>query len=116
MATRYDEKLGTYTQWAEAFSREGLERALRDQANIRHGQLNNGNEHTRYTPAQGDRRTCDTVRAGRDDLEFRDWNSEHGFSGASRPMNGPGSVGMAGTESEGQHRRRRRREVIDEGF
>lgn len=113
MATRYDDELGTYTQWAEAFTKQGLERTLRDQAHIRRGQLNDGNEYTRYTPAQGTERACDTVRADRDDLEFRDWNSEHGFSGASRELPGPGTVGM---ESEGQRRRRRRREAIDEGF
>lgn len=115
MATRYDDELGTYTQWAEAFSRKGLETALRDQALIHRGQLNDGNEYTRYTPAHLTQRACDVVRAERDDLEFRDWNSEHGFSGASRERAGPGMVGR-GQESARQVERRARRKAIDEGF
>ncbi len=117
MATRYDDELGTYTRWAEAFSDQGLERALADQALIHRGQLNDGDDFTRYTPAQGNRRACDTVRAARDDLEFRDWNSDFGFSGASRPLTAPGMLGRAGrVESDGEARRRAQKRVIDEGF
>jgi len=115
MATRYDEELGTYTQWAVAFSAKGLERALRDQAIIRRGQLNDGNDYTRYTPAQPTQRACDTTRVERDDLEFRDWNSDNGFAGASRPTPGPGMLGR-GQESDGQKHRRAKREQMDDGF
>ena len=118
MSTRYDDELGTYSQWAEGFSNKGLESVLRDQVIIRRGQLNDGNDYTRYTPAQGSKSACDTVRAERDDLEFRDWNSEFGFHGASRPKPGPGMVGRRGpgAESDGQARRRARRAEVDDGF
>lgn len=115
MATRYEEELGTYSQWAQAFTSKGLETALRDQALLRRGQLNDGNEYTRYAPSQGTQRACDTHRVGRDDLEFRDWNAEHGFSGASRTLPGPGMFGR-GQESDGQKHRRAKREHIDDGF
>jgi len=116
MPTRYDDELGTYTQWAEAFSPKGLDKALADQAALHRGQLNDGNDHARYTPSQGTQRACDTTRAGRDDLEFRDWNSDAGFFGASRARMGPGMFGR-GQESAGQQRRRAKlREVVEDGF
>lgn len=115
MPTRYDDELGTYTQWAEAFSPKGLDKALADQATLRRGQLNDGNDHARYTPSQGTQRACDATRAGRDDLEFRDWNSDAGFYGASRARKGPGMVGR-GQESAGQQRRRAKLQEVDDGF
>ncbi len=115
MATRYDDELGTYAQWAFGFNPKDTEKRLRDQALIRRGQLNDGNDYTRYTPSQGTQSACDVVRADRDDLEFRDWNSEHGFSGASRALPGPGMYGR-GQESDGQKHRRLKRELLDDGF
>jgi len=115
MATRFDDELGTYSQWAEAFSQTSLERALGDQVLLRRGQLQDGNSYDRYAPSQPTERACTVLRAGRDDLEFRDWNSSGGFSGASRRRHGPGMFGH-GQESEGQQRRRARLEAIDDGF
>lgn len=115
MPTRYDHDLGTYTQWAEAFTKKGLDRALHDQALIRRGQMNDGNDFVRYTPAQPTQSACDVWRADRNDLEFRDWNKEFGFSGNSRERSGPGMYGR-GQESEGQKQRRQQREQLDDGF
>jgi len=110
MAKDYEEALGTYTQWAEGFSPESVERALRDQVNLKRGQLNDGDEYSRTTPAGFSRRHYDKIRAERDDLDYREWNASTGFSGVNRWPAGPG------VESEGQGRRRARREAIDEGF
>ena len=126
MATRYDDELGTYTQWAQAFSQKDLETRLRDQAILHRGQLNDGNDNTRYTPAQPTMRAADTTRANRDDLEFRDWMGEFGFSGNKRTLHGPGMFGQGqpsgpsgigrGHETTEQKHRRLRRETLEDGF
>jgi hypothetical protein len=109
-----DETLGTYTQWAEAFSKRELDRALADQAIIQRAQLNDGNDLCRSTPSQPSKRAYDTIRAERDDLDYREWNSDTGFSGVNR---WPKSPGMArGAENEGQRLRRARKELLDDGF
>lgn len=122
--SRVDDKsgngeLGTYTQWAEAFSKKDLDRALKDQALIRHAQLNDGNDYCRSTPSGLTKRAYDTVRTERDDLDYREWNSDTGYSGVNRWPKGPGMVGQnvgRGIETEGQISRRTRRELLDDGF
>lgn len=115
-------ELGTYTQWAEAFSKKDLERALRDQALIRHAQLKDGNDYTRTTPSGLTQRAYDVVRAERDDLDYREWNSDTGFSGVNRWPKGPGMVGQGpvrqvrGAQTEAEIRRRARRDQLDDGF
>jgi len=112
-------ELGTYTQWAEAFSKGDLERALKDQAMIRHAQLKDGNDYTRTTPSGLTQRAYDVVRADRDDLDYREWNSDTGFSGVNRWPKGPGMVGQGpgrGVQTEGEIRRRARKEQLDDGF
>jgi hypothetical protein len=118
--SRVDDKsgngeLGTYTQWAEAFSKKDLDRALRDQALIHRAQLNDGNDYCRTTPSGLTRSAYDNLRAGRDDLDNRDWNSDTGFSGLNRAPQGPGMVGR-GVETTHQKKRRARRELLDDGF
>lgn len=115
MAGRYEEELGTYAKWAEAFSRQDLDRALRDQAILHRARLRDGNEDARYTPSQGSQRACDTVRAERDDLDYREWNSDTGFSGVSRWPSAPGMLGR-GQQSELQKKRRARKDLLDDGF
>jgi hypothetical protein len=108
-------ELGTYTQWAEAFSRKDLDRALADQALLRRSQLKDGNDYCRTTPAGHSRRAYDTIRAERDDLDYREWNSDTGYSGVNRWPTGPG-ITARGVESPAQKRRRERKELLDDGF
>ena len=115
MAKTDEPSLGTYTQWAEGFSKKSLDRALRDQAVLRHGQMNAGNDDCRYTPAQDTKSTCDKMRAQRTDLDYREWNADTGFSGVTRRPAGPGMTGN-GALTEGQKRRLDRRNEIDDGF
>ena len=107
--------LGTYTLWAEGFSEASLQRALRDQATLKRGELNDGNDDCRYTRAQQTRRACDTLRAERDNLDYREWNEDTGFSGVTRWPEGPG-MSANGVQSEGDKRRRARRIALDDGF
>lgn len=107
--------LGTYTQWAEGFSKASLDRALRDQVVLKHGELNNGNDDCRYTRAQQTKQACDTLRAERDNLDYREWNADSGFSGVTRWPEGPG-MSANGVQTEGQKRRRARRVELDDGF
>ena len=115
MAGRYEEELGTYSQWAEAFSKQGLDKALRDQALLHRAQLRDGSDSARYTPSQGNQRACDKVRSERDDLDNREWNSDTGFSGVSRWPSAPGMLGR-GQESDAQKKRRARKDLLDDGF
>lgn len=108
-------ELGTYAQWAEAFSKKDLDRALKDQALIRHAQLNDGNDYCRTTPSGLTRSAYDNLRAQRDDLDNHDWNSDTGFSGLSRTPSGPG-IAARGVETAQQKTRRARRELLDDGF
>ncbi len=108
-------ELGTYTQWAEAFTKKDLDRALTDQAIIRKSQLNDGNDYCRTTPSGLTKSAYDVVRMSRDDLDYREWNSDTGYSGVNRWPKGPGMVGR-GMESDGQQRRRQHKELLDDGF
>jgi hypothetical protein len=114
MSQSYDKDLGTYTRWAEAFSPEGLQKTLKDQATLRRGQLREG-DGNRVTPAQPTRRAYDAIRATRDNLDYREWNDDTGFSGVTRWPSGPGMVGH-GVETDGQKRRRAHLEQLDDGF
>ena len=102
--------LGVYGEWATGFSEASLDRALRDQQILRRGQLRDGDEYARYAPNQPSPSASTVIRATRDDLEFREWNEETGFSGVDRWPDAPG------VQSPGQKRRRQRRDQIDEGF
>ncbi len=114
MTQRFDDELGTYTRWAEAFSREGLEKTLKDQAVLRRGMMRE--DHVcRVTPSQPSRRAYDAIRATRDDLDNREWNADTGFSGVTRGPTGPGMVGH-GVETDGQQRRRATIARLDDGF
>ena len=104
------EELGTYTQWAYGFSEASLERALDDQRTLRKGQLNDGDAYTRTTPSGPSESNSRKLRADRDDLDYREWNSDTGFSGVDRWPTGPG------VQTEGQQRRRARRVLLDDGF
>ncbi len=107
--------LGTYTQWAEGFTPASLDRALRDQVVLKHGEMNNGNDDCRYTRAQQTKQACDTLRSERDNLDYREWNADSGFSGVTRWPAGPG-MSANGAQTEGQKRRRARRVELDDGF
>ncbi|MFT7580819.1 MAG: hypothetical protein ACI9MR_002493 [Myxococcota bacterium] len=109
-AAELQETLGTYTQWAEAFSPEGLQIALKDQARLRGGQLSDGDLCTRTTPSGFSKETYDVIRTDRNDMDYREWNEETGFHGVSRWPTGPGM------QSDGQKRRRKRRQDLDDGF
>jgi hypothetical protein len=111
---RSGEGLGTYTQWAEAFSKRDLDRALSDQAIIARSQMNEGNDHCRSTPSQPSKRAYDKIRTERDDLDYREWNSDTGFSGVNRWPKAPG-IGR-GAETERQREHRARKEILDDGF
>jgi len=115
MSNEFDDTLGIYTQWAEGFSRTSLRHALKDQVVLARGQLNDGDEAQRYTPAGRSESEYDTVRATRDDLDYREWNEDTGYSGVTRWPQGPGMAGN-GIESENQKRRRARKEQLDNGF
>lgn len=115
MANEFDEKLGTYTQWADGFSRTSLRQALKDQVVIQRGQLNNGNQDARTTPSGRSRQEYDAVRATRDDLDYREWNEDTGYSGVTRWPQGPGMIGN-GVVTESEKRRRARRDELDDGF
>jgi len=110
MSSQGKDDLGTFARWAQGFSPESLERALADQRILRKGQLNDGDVFTRTTPAGLTESHYQTLRGGRDDLDFREWNTESAFSGVDRWPNAPGA------QSEGQKRRRARREQMDDGF
>ena len=99
-----------HSRWATGTSPESLDRAMKDQARIARRRLNDGDSHTGYTEAHFSRRYYDVVRYHRDDLDYREWNAETGFSGVNRWPTGPG------TESDGQARRRKRRLELDDGF
>lgn len=107
--------LGTYTRWAEGFSEASLERALDDQRALRRGQMNDGDEYNRTTPAGLSESHYRKLRSDRDDLDYREWNEETAFSGVDRWPTGAG-VQSTGVQSEGQKRRRDRRDRLDDGF
>lgn len=115
MATEYDQKLGTYAQWADGFSRTSLRQALKDQVLIQQGRLNNGNDDGRTTPSGRTREEYDALRSSRDDLDYREWNEDTGFSGVTRRPQGPG-MAANGVRSESEKLRQARREKLDEGF
>lgn len=107
---RDNPELGTYARWAEGFSEASLTRALDDQRTLRRGQLNDGDEYNRTTPAGLSESHYRKLRSDRDDLDYREWNEESAFSGVDRWPTG------AGVQSEGQKRRRDRRDRLDDGF
>lgn len=115
---KIDGILAVYAEWATGFSEEGLQRVLADQAAIQRGRLRDGDEYPRYAPNQPSKRGYDTIRAERDDLDYREWNEETGFNGVNRWPTGPGVTGPPGpgARSEGQRRRQRRRRELEEGF
>jgi len=110
MGSGAEEELGTYTQWAYGYEDSGVERAIEDQRTLRRGQMNDGDSFDRYTPAGPSERHYRKLRADRDDLDYREWNSDTGFSGVDRWPTGPG------VQSEGQKRRRARMAELDDGF
>ncbi len=112
--TRIDEALGTYSEWAYGFDADDLRKRLTDQARIKAAQLKDGNEHTRTTPAGLTEAHYDTLRSGRDDLDYREWNTESAFNGKSRTPTGPG-VPESGTAA-GERKRRARTAEVDDGF
>ncbi|MCC6622138.1 MAG: hypothetical protein IT385_12820 [Deltaproteobacteria bacterium] len=114
-ATRVNETLGTYTQWAEAFNRKSLRAALKDQALIQRGIMNGASDDARYTPAGRSEQEYTTLRATRDDLDYREWNEETGYSGVTRRPAGPGMVGH-GARTEAEKRRAQKRKQLDDGF
>ncbi|MCA9514865.1 MAG: hypothetical protein KC635_07985 [Myxococcales bacterium] len=107
---RDEEVLGTYAQWVAGYSPESVARAMHDQAALRRGQMNDGNEYNRTVPSGPSERHYDKLRTERDDLDYREWNSDTGFSGVNRWPTGPGM------QTDQQKRRRAARKVIDEGF
>jgi hypothetical protein len=113
--TKTAEALGTYTQWADGFSRKSLRAALRDQAIIQRGILNGESDLSRYTPSGRSEAEYDNLRATRDDLDYREWNEETGYSGVTRRPAGPGMVGH-GARTEADKRRAARRQQLDDGF
>ncbi|TNF23757.1 MAG: hypothetical protein EP329_26680 [Deltaproteobacteria bacterium] len=110
MGSGAEEDLGTYTLWAYGYEDNGVKRALDDQRTLRRGQLNDGNLDTRVTPSQPSESHSRKLRSDRDDLDYREWNSESGFSGVDRWPASPGVL------SEGQKRRRARMAELDDGF
>lgn len=117
MSTRDTNNLGTYTLWAEAFSSQELTKRLNDQAQLKRGQLCDGNNFTRTTPAGLSRRAYDNVRANRVDMDNREWNSDTGFSGVNRWPKDPGMQGQGqGVQTPAEIRRRKVVERLDDGF
>lgn len=110
MGSGAEEELGTYTQWAYGYEESGVERALDDVRTLRKGQLNDGDSYTRTTPSGPSESNSKKLRADRDDLDYREWNSDTGFSGVDRWPTGPG------VQSEGQKRRSARKAQLDDGF
>ncbi len=104
------DSLGTYVRWAEGFTPDSLERSLEDLATLRRGQLSDSDEYQRTTPAGPTERHYRKLRADRDDLDFREWNSDTGYCGVHRWPSAPGVC------TQHQQRRRHRRQEIDEGF
>ena len=102
--------LGTFQKWAQGANPQSLERALADQRVLRRGQLNDGNVFSRTTPAGLTESTFQKLRSDRDDLDYREWNTESAFMGVDRWPSAPG------VQSEGQKRRRARAEHLDDGF
>ena len=104
-------------RWATGTSQESLERSLEDVEILTRSRLKASDSETRYTPAGLSKSHYDTLRMDRDDLDYREWNEETGFSGVDRWPSGPG---MEGTDSahltESERRRRRKRIELDDGF
>jgi hypothetical protein len=104
-------------RWATGTSQESLERSLKDVEILRRGRLKASDSETRYTPAGLSKSHYDTLRMDRDDLDYREWNEETGFSGLNR---WPSDPGMGETEpehlTESERKRRRKRIELDDGF
>ena len=99
----------SYERWMTGTTPESRERAVQDQRQLNQGKVREGAART-YTRAGFSRSNCDQLRRDRDDLDYREWMSETGFSGLKRRHQGPG------VETEGQQRRRQRLRDLDEGF
>ena len=103
------DKPDSYERWMTGSSDASRERAVQDQRRLKQGQLRSGDAPT-YTRSGFSRSYCDQLRRDRDDLDYREWMSDTGFSGLGRRHQGPG------VETEGQVRRRQRLRELDEGF
>lgn len=107
---RDQDVLGAYAHWVAGYTPESVERAARDLGVLRRGQMNASNDYNRPVNFGPSERTYAKLRTERDDLDYREWNEETGFSGVDRWPTGPGMP------SRHQARRRALRDVIDEGF
>ena len=103
------DKADSYERWMTGSSDASRERAVQDQRRLNQGKLRAGDAPT-YTRAGFSRSCCDQLRRDRDDLDYREWMSDTGFSGLGRRHQGPG------VQTEGQVRRRERMRELDEGF
>jgi hypothetical protein len=110
------EKNPRVARWSTGTSDKSLDRALSDQAILARGKLNDTDDDARYTPAGLSTSHYDALRMDRDDLDFREWNQDTGFSGVGRWPKAPGVAGQAGATTASERRRLRRKLELDEGF
>lgn len=110
------EKNPRIARWATGTSDASLDRALADQETLTRGKLNESDDDSRYTPSGLSRSHYDALRMDRDDLDFREWNEDTGFSGVGRWPSNPGVGGQGGARTASERRRLRRKLELDEGF
>lgn len=110
------EPVDRYRRYMTGPSEGSLDRAVRDLRGIIRGRQRVDGGADRYTEAGLSRSHYDQLRHQRDDLDYREWNADTGFSGVTRQPDGPGMAAQAGAITPADMRRRLRRLELEDGF